>query len=87
MIKNLKLYALLVAGLAIGISSCELKDKVEDAQTTCIDTETGCGYSFETCSTGIKTWYTYRGTQYNCDGTDCDQAAQDLVDDYLADCE
>lgn len=77
---------LLFAGTLISFSSCALKDKVEDAQTVCSDTETGCGFTFETCSNGVKTWYTYRGTTYNCDGTDCIDAAEALVDDYLADC-
>ena len=40
-----------------------------------------CGNSVDVCSNGVQTYYEVNGKKYNCDGTDCTNAANRLVND------
>lgn len=42
--------------------------------------------SFEACSDGTNSYYTYNGKRYDCNGNDCLDAAQQVNDDMEADC-
>ncbi|MCV9388436.1 hypothetical protein [Reichenbachiella ulvae] len=68
------------------ITSCNLDDKIEDAITECTDT-TLCDKTYEACSNGVETWYTYNGQRYDCAGpADCIDAAADVIAAVEADC-
>lgn len=44
----------------------------------CKSGSTSCG-SFEACCTSSDCYYNYNGKKYQCNGTDCNQAAKDLA--------
>jgi hypothetical protein len=46
----------------------------------CENTSTACG-SFESCCTPSNCYYTYNNKKYECDGTDCADAAQKVAAD------
>ena len=47
---------------------------------SCQTSDSGCG-SFQACCTATQCHYVYNGQNYNCDGTDCTDAANELVAD------
>jgi hypothetical protein len=43
------------------------------------------GYgTFQACCNGTDCYYEYNGKKYWCDGSDCSDAAEDLVDDMMS---
>ncbi len=69
------LLTLIVIGATVTINGCEKLGHYE-----CVTTTT-CNTSVKTCSNGIQTYYEANGKRYDCNGTDCNDAAEDLVDD------
>ncbi|OFX26681.1 MAG: hypothetical protein A2041_01015 [Bacteroidetes bacterium GWA2_31_9b] len=67
----LLLAAFAFISLPIILNSCE-----EDP--TCKSSSSACG-TFEACCTTTDCYYLYDGEKYNCDGTDCDDAALELA--------
>jgi len=52
---------------------------------TCSDgIDDGCGNEWTACCNTVQCYYTYKGKKYNCDGTDCDDAAVKLADDLMS---
>jgi hypothetical protein len=47
---------------------------------SCQSSDSGCG-TFRACCTATQCHYEYNGQNYNCDGTDCTDAANELVAD------
>jgi hypothetical protein len=64
----------LVLGIAV-IYSTSCKKAVEKATGTCVPMASGCGTTIQVCANSTSAWYTYNGTTYNCNGTDCSSAA------------
>lgn len=46
----------------------------------CESADSGCG-EYQACCSSTKCHYEYNGKEYECDGTDCTAAAEELVDD------
>jgi len=70
------LLTIVVVGIVVSVSSCE-----KIAGYECV-TSTICNTSVKTCSNGVQSYYKANGKKYKCDGLDCDDAAQKLVDDF-----
>ena len=58
-------------------NSCD-KKLGETCETTVIS-----GENVEACCTATQCYYRYNGKKYDCNGTDCGDAAQDVVSDIL----
>ncbi|MDA3930069.1 MAG: hypothetical protein PF541_14055 [Prolixibacteraceae bacterium] len=57
------------------------KGMFED-EYVCESNDFGYG-TFQACCNSTDCYYEYNGKKYWCDGTDCDEAAEDLVDDMM----
>ena len=74
--KNFLITALSVVFISVMLASCMM---TTDDGYTCIKTPTGCGMVYS-CSDVTSSYYDLDGTKYWCDGTDCDAAADEVVD-------
>jgi hypothetical protein len=73
------LMLVLLLGAAIVINVSCKKDKDEEV---CETTNIG-GESIKACCTSSKCYYEWNGKKYHCDGTNCNDAAERLVNDIL----
>jgi hypothetical protein len=60
-----------VGVLALSLVGCKKK-------TTCSSSNSACGV-FQACCSSTDCYYTYNGSKYPCDGTDCRAAAERLA--------
>ncbi len=58
-----------------GMFSCDKKPF-----ENCVTETSACG-SFTACCTALQCYYLYDGKKYECDGTDCTDAATELAND------
>lgn len=68
---------LFIGGISISLTSCS-----DDDEYVCAD-ETILGETFSACCTEDDCYYEYNGKRYNCDGTDCTAAAEQLAADII----
>lgn len=73
--KKLSVILFFIATFSVSFNSCDVADPEE-----CVEANAGCG-TYTACCTSTSCYYLYDGTKYYCDGTDCTDAAGDLVDD------
>jgi len=79
-IKHLFLLPIIFIGaLFLGTSSCALDDECQESTSVC--------GTFTACCNGAATecWYEYDGKTYDCNGTDCNDAATELAEDMCDD--
>ena len=74
--KNFLIIALSFVFVSLFLTSC----MTTDDGYTCIKTPTGCGQVWS-CSDGTSSYYDWDGTKYWCEGTDCNAAAEEVIDD------
>lgn len=74
----LPLFALGIFALVLTVNSCK---KVVPAANCSAGVDDGCGNEWQACCSSVQCYYTYKGKKYNCDGTDCEDAALKLVGD------
>jgi hypothetical protein len=74
------LLLVLLFGTAIIINVSCKKDK--DDEEVCETTNIG-GESVKACCTTSNCYYEWNGKKYHCDGVDCNDAAERLVNDIL----
>jgi hypothetical protein len=77
---NILLFLVLLFGAAIVTNVSCGKDKNEEE--VCETTNVG-GESVKACCTSSNCYYEWNGKKYHCDGVDCNDAAERLVDDIL----
>ncbi len=71
--------AVLLAFMVLLVNNC----KDDSPTVSCQDGTNECG-TFTACCSTTQCYYKWNGNKYNCDGTDCYAAAQDLVADMCA---
>ncbi len=71
---------LFIGGISISLTSCS----DDDDDFICESTVIG-GATIQACCNeeGTQCYYEYDGKRYDCDGTDCTAAAEDLAADIL----
>jgi hypothetical protein len=74
----LMLVLLFGAAIVINVSCKKDKDEEEVCETNIIG-----GESIKVCCTPTNCYYEWNGKKYHCDGLDCDDAAERLVNDML----
>jgi hypothetical protein len=75
-ITKLFLLPVLFAGsLSLGTTGCSADD-------VCNSSSSACGEFTACCDeAGTDCWYEYNGKTYDCNGSDCSSAAQELAED------
>ncbi|HPR30723.1 MAG TPA: hypothetical protein PLK12_01450 [Prolixibacteraceae bacterium] len=78
--KNMKIMlsvAVIAFGLLVMANSC----KKGGIGYTCSDPEEICGEEFQACCTAVDCYYLMGTKKYPCNGTNCEDAAEQLVND------
>jgi hypothetical protein len=75
-------HLLFILFVAISLLICCKENSVESTPNpiTCISSN-GCGKIYQACCSSTNCYYTYNGKRYDCDGINCNAAAQRLVHD------
>lgn len=68
----LRIFIVATVTLSLQLAGC--------VKPSCQTSTSACG-TFETCCTPTDCYYKYKNKKYNCDGTDCEGAAEKLAAD------
>jgi hypothetical protein len=77
--QKLFLLAAAVAVMGVFAVGCSSNSSNSSSPTQSCQSATSCSKTFQTCCTATQCHYVYNGTTYNCNGTDCTAAAQQLA--------
>jgi hypothetical protein len=69
---------ILISIISTFISFLNYSCKDDSPTKNCQSTNSACG-TFTTCCTPTQCYYEYNGQRYNCNGTDCSDAATQLA--------
>lgn len=70
--------AVLLAFMVLLVYNCK-----KDPATTCDSGSSVCG-TFTACCSSTQCYYKWNGNRYDCDGTNCNDAALELANDMCA---
>jgi hypothetical protein len=74
----LPLFVLGFFAMVVIFNGCK---KAAPSYTCSEGVDDGCGDKWEACCNTVQCYYSYKGKKYNCNGTDCGDAALKLIGD------